>query len=172
MSEKNKSLYYLDELTNYKVASNNSDVRGWKVKDADNRIIGKVDGLLANKNNEWVVYLDVEVDKSIIEKGHEVYGKSSSEGAHEFLNEEGENHLIIPIGSVRLDKNNKIVVANKINHDTFTKTKRFPKNQKIDRNYEIRIFQNYFPASVFCEDDLNNDKFYERQEFKYSDKKS
>lgn len=172
MSKKNKNLYYLDELLNYKVASNDSDVRGWEVKDADNRIIGKVDRLLANKKNEQVLYLDVEVDKCIIETGHEVYSKSSGKGAHEFLNEEGENHLIIPIGSVRLDTNNKNVHANKINYDTFTKTKRFLKNQEIDRNYEIRVFQNYFPTSTFNEGELNNDMFYEREEFKHLDKKS
>jgi hypothetical protein len=33
------------------------------VKDANNRIIGKVDHLLVNKTAERVVYLDVEVDK-------------------------------------------------------------------------------------------------------------
>ncbi len=59
----NKHLFYLNELSDYKVASDDPDVRGWKVKDSDNRVIGKVDNLLVNKNTERVVYLDVVLDK-------------------------------------------------------------------------------------------------------------
>jgi hypothetical protein len=43
------------------------------MKDANNRIIGKVDHLLVNKTAERVVYLDVEVDTTVIEEGHETY---------------------------------------------------------------------------------------------------
>jgi hypothetical protein len=42
------------------------------VKDANNRIIGKVDHLLVNKTAERVVYLDVEVDTTVIEEGRNV----------------------------------------------------------------------------------------------------
>jgi predicted RNA-binding protein (virulence factor B family) len=75
-----------------------SDVRGWDVKDANNRTIGKVDHLLVNKIAERVVYLDVEVDELLIEDGHNTYQTKVSDGVHQFLNKDGENHLIIPIG--------------------------------------------------------------------------
>lgn len=41
MSDNNntKNLYYLDELSDYKVSSDDSDVRGWEVKDTDERVI-------------------------------------------------------------------------------------------------------------------------------------
>ncbi|WP_194973475.1 PRC-barrel domain-containing protein [Aquiflexum lacus] len=166
MSENNKNLYYLDELSDYKVASDDSDVRGWEVKDADNRTVGKVDRLLANKETKRVVYLDIEVDTSLIEDGHEVYNKSANEGAHGFVNKEGENHLIIPIGLVRLDEENENVLTDEINYDTFTKTKRFSKGAKLDRNYELTVFRNYYPEKGVNEDDLEDENFYERREFK------
>jgi hypothetical protein len=53
------------------------------VKDANNRIIGKVDHLLVNKTAERVVYLDVEVDKTVIEE--DTYDKHVSDGVHEFF---------------------------------------------------------------------------------------
>ncbi|WP_373523518.1 PRC-barrel domain-containing protein [Aquiflexum sp.] len=165
MPENNKNLYYLDDLSGYKVASNDSDVRGWEIIDADNRTVGKVDGLLANKETKRVIYLDIEVDKSLIEDGHEVYNKSANEGVHEFVNKEGENHLIIPIGLVRLDDENEKVLTDEINHDTFAKTKRFIKGAKLDRNYELTVYKNYFPEKGGNEDDLKDDKFYDRQEF-------
>lgn len=173
MSEYRKNLYYLSELSDYKVASEDNDVRGWEVQDIDHRIVGKVDRLLVNKETLRVVYLDIEVDKSLIEDGHEVYNKSSGEGAHEFLNKAGENHLIIPIGLVDLDEKNKKVISNEITHSTFSKTKRLSKGTNFDRNYEVTVFKNYFPQKPFDENDLRDENFYNRQEFKNSsDKKS
>ena len=106
---KNKNLYYLHQLSDYKVANDYADVRDWEVIDANNRTIGKVDGLLVSKEAESVVYLGVEVDASLIEAGHETYAAPANKGVHEFLNEEGENHLIVPIGMVTLDEENKKV---------------------------------------------------------------
>jgi hypothetical protein len=60
----------------------------WDVKDANNRIIGKVDHLLVNKTAERVVYLDVEVDTTVIEE--DTYDNHVSAGVHEFLNKEGK----------------------------------------------------------------------------------
>lgn len=172
MSESNKKLFYLDDLSNYKVASDDSDVRGWKVKDADNRTIGKVDRLLANKETERVVYLDIEVDESLIEEGHEVYEKPASEGTHEFSNKEGENHLIIPIGLVKLDEENKKVLTDEINHSTFARTKRFRRGSELDRKYEVTVLGHYFPEKNIDEVHLEDEDFYNRREFnKYGEKR-
>ena len=46
---KERNLYYLEELSDYKVADSDKDVRGWEVKDIDGRTVGKVDNLLVNK---------------------------------------------------------------------------------------------------------------------------
>jgi hypothetical protein len=129
MTDTNKNLFNLDELSDYKVSENYSDVRGWNVKDANNRNIGKVDHLLLNKTAERVVYLDVEVETTVIEKGHETYDNNVSAGVHEFLNKEGEDHLIIPIGMANIDEKNKLVHAYQIDSSTFANTKRFKKGR-------------------------------------------
>lgn len=144
MTSKNKSLYYLSELSDYKVASDDPDVRGWKVNDKDQRCIGKVDNLLVNKNTERVVYLDIEVDQSIIDTNHEVYtGVQKHQGVHEFLNEKGENHLILPIGLVTLDKEAKKVHTQNVDFQTFAATKRYTKGNEFDRNYELAVLSSY-----------------------------
>ncbi len=169
MTDNNKNLYYLDDLSNYKVASDYNDVRGWDVIDADNRRIGKVDRLLANKETKRVVYLDVEVDQSLIEAGHEVYDKPASEGIHEFINKDGEDHLIIPIGLVSLDEENEKVMSTEINHSTFSKTKRIGKGSKVDRNYELIVLGHYLPSRPVEDDDrMEDEEFYDRDEFTYS----
>lgn len=166
MSENDKNLYYLDDLSGYKVASDDSDVRGWKVKDAHNRTIGKVDRLLANKKTKKVVYLDVEVDESLIEGSHEVYDKPANEGAHEFINKEGEDHLIIPVGLVKLDEENNKVISDVVDYSTFSKAKRISKNATVDRNYEVTVLGHYSPQTTVDEAQLNDEEFYNRQEFR------
>ena len=140
--ENRKHLYYLHELSDYKVDSDDPDVRGWPVKDVDNRVVGKVDNLLVSKEKKRVLYLDIEVDKTIIDANHDPYGKSSSD-VHEFLNKDGENHLILPIGMARINVDDKFVYTDRINHQTFAETKRMEKGYDVDRDYEVVVMESY-----------------------------
>ncbi|MEP6260424.1 MAG: hypothetical protein ABJ092_02515 [Gillisia sp.] len=140
---KNKRLFYLNELSDYKISSEDPDVRGWVVKDADNRVIGKVDNLLVNKELEKVVYLDVEVDSTIIEANHDPYGRPANEDVREFINKDGENHIIIPVGLVNLNTDQKFVYTDTINHQTFAETKRFARGHDIHRDYEVVVLDSY-----------------------------
>jgi hypothetical protein len=140
---RDKHLFYLNELSDYKVSSDDPDVRGWEVKDVDQRVIGKVDNLLVNKNTERVVYLDVEVHHSIIEAAHDPYQSSTGKEIHEFLNKDGEDHLIIPIGLVKLNNDDKFVFTDKINHKTFAETKRMKKGFIVTRDYEKAVWASY-----------------------------
>lgn len=160
-----KNLYYLDELSDYKVAEDYCDVRGWEVKDADNRTIGKVDDLMVNKKAERVVYLDVAVEKDLIENGHETYAVPASEGVHEFLDKDGDNHIIIPVGMITLDEKNETVLTNEINYSTFAKTNRFSKGTVINREYEITMMRNYIPANIIDKPSSVSDNFYDGKEF-------
>lgn len=167
MTDTNKNLFNLDELSGYKVADNYHDVRGWDVKDSNNRTIGKVDHLLVNKIAERVVYLDVEVDESLIEDGHDTYQTKVSDGVHQFLNEDGENHLIIPIGMANIDEENKLVSTNQIDSSTFAKAKRFKKGDEIDFEYELDTVRHYRGDNTIHSSN-EADGFYDREEFKNS----
>jgi hypothetical protein len=164
MTDKNKNLFNLDELSGYKVAENYHDVRGWDVKDANDRTIGKVDHLLVNKTAERVVYLDIEVAESMIEDEHNTYQNLVSDGVHEFLNKDGENHLIIPIGMAKIDEKNKLVSTNQIDSSTFAKTKRFKKGDVLDFGYELNVIRNYKgDKTIQSSNDVKG--FYDREEF-------
>jgi hypothetical protein len=164
MTVTNKNLFNLDELSGYKVAENYNDVRGWDVKDANNRTIGKVDHLLVNKIAERVVYLDVEVDKTLIEEGYNTYQNSVSAGVHEFLNKDGENHVIIPIGMAMIDQKNSLVTTNQIDSSTFAKAKRFRKGDVIDFAYELNLVRHYRRDKTIHNSN-SIDGFYDREEF-------
>ncbi len=165
MKKEEKHLYDLDELSDYKVASDDPDVRNWEVRDVDNRVIGKVDSLLVNKQARRVVYLDVEVDKTIIDAKHDPYGRPENIEIREFVNKDGDNHVIVPIGMVNLDEDKKIVHAVGINHRTFAETKRFHKGDPIDREYETVVLNSYNRDQLPPEVVYENDQFYDRDEF-------
>jgi hypothetical protein len=163
MAEKN--LYYLNDLSGYKVASDYPDVRGWKVKDTGDKTVGKVDNLIVSKKDERVVYLDVELDESILSKDYDPLEKPASEGVHGFINKEGENHLIVPIGLVSLDEDNEIVKSDKITQDTFSSAKRYKKGSTVDREYEIVVYKHFHPEGAES-DDANEEDYYNRNAFR------
>lgn len=164
MENKDKNLYRLDELSNYKVASDYSDVRGWKIVDADNHTIGKIDNLWVNKDMQRVVYLDVKLDKGLLDDRNEVHDVIANDNGKEFIYKEGDSHIIIPIGSVNINKDTKIVMANNIGYDTFRKTSRYNTQHNFDREYERRVMKSYYPEND-PNYDSNDDAFYNRREF-------
>lgn len=166
--EHRKHLYYLHELSDFKVDSDDPDVRGWPVKDVDNRIVGKVDNLLVSKERKRVVYLDVEVDKSIIDANHDPYGSSASSDVHEFINKDGENHLILPIGLARLNLDEKFVYTDRIDHRTFAETKRMEKGYDVDRDYEVVVLESY--NRDLDRDRTDNDLDAERKRIQEADR--
>lgn len=159
-----RSLYYLDELSDYKVDSDYSDVRGWKVYDKDSRLIGKVNDLVVNRNTEQVVYLDVELDEELIAEGRRVRELSNTADVQTYVNDEGEDHIIIPIGMILIDDENKKVFTNEIGYGKYLQTKWIRRGSIIDRDYEFTTFQNYFPDGTI-DRDSRDDRFYDRKEF-------
>jgi sporulation protein YlmC with PRC-barrel domain len=167
MENKDRNLYKLDELSDYKIASDYSDVRGWKIVDADNRTIGKIDNLWVNKDMQRVVYLDVNVDKGLIDDNHnEVHDAIANDNGREFVYKDGDSHIIIPIGSVSINKDTKTVMANGIGYNTFRNTSRYNSQHNFDRNYERSVMKSYYPETdSSLNNDYDDDNFYKRREF-------
>lgn len=152
MKTDKKNLNYLSELSDYKVASGYPDIRGWDVKDNDNRVIGKVDNLIVNKDMDRVLYIDVEVDPSIIEANHDPYKSNANPEVREFINKDGDSHLIIPIGLVDINEDNDYVFTQSVDYTTFAETKRYNQKTSIDRDYEIIILDSYLRKNEVDED--------------------
>lgn len=152
MKTDKKNLYHLSELSDYKIASGYPDIRGWDVKDRDNRVIGKVDNLLVNKNMDRVLYIDVEVDSTIIEANHDPYKSNANPEVREFINKDGDNHIIVPIGLVDINEENNYVYTESVDYNTFAETKRYNQKASIDRDYEIIILDSYLRKNEVDED--------------------
>lgn len=82
--ESGAGLARLHDLSGYKVAEGDPDIRSWHVKTADGRKIGKVHDLIVDTRAMKVRYMDVELDRSE-------------------LGIDSDRHVLIPIGGARLD---------------------------------------------------------------------
>lgn len=141
MSEE-QNLHYLSDLSKYKVASNDPDVRGWKVRGSDKKEVGQVESFLVNKDTEKVHYLNIKVNEEIISKNHEPY-KEGVKSPHEYVNKDGDIYLLVPTKLVNLDKENKMVGVPKVSSDTFSRTKRLSSEQPVKQEYEEYINRVY-----------------------------
>ncbi|MDB4951806.1 MAG: hypothetical protein JWM27_4455 [Gemmatimonadetes bacterium] len=80
----------LDQLDDFQVADGDPDPRGWDVIGADGAKIGEVDEMLVDTRSMRVRYLDVEVDDEAVA------------GVR-------DRHVLIPIGTARLDEHTDCV---------------------------------------------------------------
>ena len=153
----NPNLHRLRDLKDYKVASDDPDVRGWNVISGDNEVIGKVDELIVDTKRMKVRYLVVDAND-------------------DFGFEKGEETLLIPIGAARLhEKNNDVIVSSL----TVNNTRNYPvfRGESISRDHEHSIRRFYeaggtVPASSYSESitehetirDAHTGKTYARRE--------
>jgi photosynthetic reaction center H subunit len=102
----------LKQLKDYKVASDDPDVRGWDIVARDGRKIGDVHDLLVDTVAMRVRYLDVEIDRELLASAPTVPGMVSTglTGDH--------RHVLVPIGTARLDEDHDRVYVDTLDsHD-------------------------------------------------------
>ena len=85
------NLIPLSRMDDFKIASNDPDVRGWDVFANDNKKIGKVEDMLVDRTAREVRYLAVNRDRGLF---------SALTG--------GSGYVLIPVSDVRLDRDRKV----------------------------------------------------------------
>lgn len=78
----------LSDLSDYDVADDRPDVRGWKIDDAAGHTLGKVDDLVVDTGTMTVQYLELKLDRKP-------------------LNLDRDKHAIVPVQHAHLDRDNK-----------------------------------------------------------------
>jgi hypothetical protein len=86
------ALVHSKELDGFRLPDGDPDPRGWDVRSADGKKLGKVHDLLVESGSARVRYLEVAVDKDVAKNG-------------------GREWALIPIGTARLDDDNDDVIV-------------------------------------------------------------
>jgi uncharacterized protein (TIGR02271 family) len=103
----------LNELSGYKVADGEPDIRGWDVVASDGRRLGKVDDLLVDTQANKVRYVDVDVD--------------------------GDNrHVTVPIGYARLEASRHQVLVDRLGSEQLQALPNYTRGA-VTRDYEDQV---------------------------------
>jgi uncharacterized protein (TIGR02271 family) len=123
----------MNQLSGYKVADGEPDIRGWDVMASDGRRLGRVDDLLVDTQANKVRYVDVE---------------GGSQG-----------HVTIPIGYARLERDRHQVLVDRLSDDQFQALPAYDRGP-ITRDYEERVGRACnLQASSATPDFYENDAF-------------
>jgi uncharacterized protein (TIGR02271 family) len=114
----------IDELSDYKVADGDPDVRGWDVVSADGRRIGEIKNLLVDQTAMKVRYLDMKVDTDLLR------------------DEDRDRHALIPVGFARLERDEKNVVVDELKSQDVATLPEYG-SERLTRDYESKVRQRW-----------------------------
>ena len=111
----------LRDLTDFEVADDNPDVRGWTVRGNDGQELGTVYELIVDPEVLKVRYLDIELDTR-------------------FQIKEYENHILLPIGVASLDADGDNVFVPALNAESVLHYPPYVEIQ-VTRTYETAMMR-------------------------------
>ncbi|MCB2409477.1 PRC-barrel domain-containing protein [Hymenobacter lucidus] len=140
----------LRDLTEFEVADNSPDVRGWAVRGGDGHKFGDVFELIVEEEALKVRYLDVELDASLNVNRH-------------------ERHILIPVGVAALDEEGDNVFVPSLNKESVLEYPPYEEIQ-ITREYEeamLRSLKLPLPeartGSFYDQETYNEQHFYQNR---------
>jgi len=143
----------LDELSDFKVASDDPDVRGWDVISADGKRVGAVENLLVDTGALKVRYLDVDVDGDL-------------------LTTDRDRHVLVPIGYARLDRDDNRIVVDKLQSTDVAQLPAYG-SEPLTRDYENNVMRSWKRDSgttagatddFYANESFRDDRFYGRSQ--------
>lgn len=137
----------LDQLSDFKVADGDPDVRGWEVVASDGRKIGEVEQLLIDRTAMKVRYLDVDLDNDLLENDR-------------------DRHILVPIGYARLDEGSDRIMVDSLASTDVVNVPAYT-HGTINRDYETNLRQSYdsgFTTAAVTDTDTETD-FYDHEHF-------
>jgi uncharacterized protein (TIGR02271 family) len=148
----NDRIVPLDQLSDFKVADEDPDVRGWDVLSADGRRIGEVENLLVDTAAMKVRYLDVEVDDDLLQ------------------DDDRDRHVLVPVGYARLDRDDNRVMVDTLN-STDVGTLPAYRSEPLTRDYETSVRQSWdrdrqttsTDQDFYAHDSFDDHRFYGRR---------
>lgn len=149
MKEDTRTPVPLKDLPDFEVADHEPDVRGWEVKDASGRRIGEVDQLLVDVDARKVRYLDVGVDGELVQT-------------------KTARHILIPIGSARLDRDQEHVRVDQLRAADLAQLPEYT-HEALTDDYEIALRQRFDPdypigrpraGDFYAHEIYDSDRFY------------
>jgi photosynthetic reaction center H subunit len=147
-------LAHLDDLNDYQVAEGEPDIRGWTVRDASGRDIGKVKDLVVDCSAMKARYMEVELDGDA-------------------LGLDDDRHILMPVGTARLNDDDDVVVARRQASElaALPRYERLPMTAERERTlreqYAGSAAGNSYDNEIFEEEGFFGDRRRGREQARY-----
>lgn len=158
---RNKNLKFVDNLSDYQVHHNDTDIREFDVRLSTGEKIGEVEGLLADVPAKQVRYVEIEIEDDIIDR--HTAGNYSKD----------DRHVLIPIGLVKINGDRTVSILgigleHMIGYPRYNKQMGYTTRYEIETNNYLSDFHEFgssYKRSIFDNDkyrsgDTLNNEFY------------
>lgn len=161
-----RRLSYLDKLDDYKVHSDDPDVRDWDVYSSSGEKIGEVENLVVDQDDKVVRYVVVELEDDLYRDRDRSFFERVSDSVRDFFGDDDDQHILIPVGRLELDTENERLIATGMNSRQYAggPRYRYDKESFFSPGYEVAVAQ----YCTLPEEDYYNsyrDKKYESTDF-------
>lgn len=164
MEKEDKRIQYLKEINT--PSFDTPKIQQWDVVDSFERHVGKVDDILIDTKDETIRYIDVELDDNVANQKNELFKNPNVKEIKDTI------HMLVPIGTVRMDKENKRLISDEINQNIIDRGPLHRRGDKITPEYErnvvglVKEADTGTPKNVYVEKSGSvNDEFYKGSYF-------
>ena len=142
LGHEHQRLFYLHDLTDYKVHHDDTDIRGWNVKLTSGEKIGKVENLVVDKAAQKVRYIEVTADTTFFSTYNrdDYYLDRDSDRVY---GADHDSHFLIPIGMISLDHSDSDVHVNGMAADKIGSVPRYRRGSTLRPSYEVSTLDHY-----------------------------
>ena len=172
----------LDELDNWKVHSEDCDIRGWHLYAGTGEKIGTVESLIADTEAKEVRYIEVQLDSTINKYRDLKYRQGISPSYQTHFGKDDDQYVLLPIGLINIDEDDKKTYASSnLTTGIYASSPRYRgyKNARIQPGYELAVakyysnlddnYRDYYNEKDFDFDSFNNSPYVMNRKFYTSD---
>lgn len=129
-----RRLNKLENLEEWQVHHDDTDIRDWKVYANDGTKVGEVENLIADKAAKKVRYVEIELEEDLAGLDHL---KSNIETRYE----DGDRYIIVPIGLINIDRDDDVVRVNSLNTNLLYNTPRYNRAAGVKPEHEVVLYK-------------------------------
>ena len=144
--------------SDFEVAEGYPNIRGWDVVSRDGQKLGKVDDLVVSTSQMRVLYIDVDVDRSL--RSSLQNAVTTTEGA-----EVERGHALVPIGTADLDDANDRVMVSSLTGADLGAYPRYSREQGITSDYEASLRERHGGAAAGAAGAAAAGNFYDTEHY-------
>lgn len=145
-SQRDYQIDALENLDDWKVHHDDTDVRGWDLRTNTGAKIGTITNLIVDTGAKRVLYLEVETDSGLSEYNNSSYHDYVDASFHTYYETNDHHHILVPVGLVDIDNDeHRVIAAPNLTPAHFASSPRFEgiKKQRVTPVYQLLTAKHY-----------------------------